>query len=135
MAVFRSFWHGPALSPYEYLCVKSFLDHGHEFILCSYRDIAVPAGVIVQDAELIVPEADIFFYQGDPFYGGGSIAGFSDVFRYTLLNRFGDWWTDLDVICLSPRVPPGDIVFGIQDEHFIATAVLKCDKDAPFINL
>ena len=44
MARFQTFWHGSPLSPYQQLCLKSFVDHGHELTLYSYHSIDVPAG-------------------------------------------------------------------------------------------
>jgi hypothetical protein len=43
-----------------------------------------------------------------------------------LLERYGDWWVDTDVLCLSERWPDADgkAVAGWQDDRLIAIGVL-----------
>ena len=51
MALFRSLWIGDALSPYERLCIQSFLAQGHEFELLVYHPVTnVPPGCRLTDA-------------------------------------------------------------------------------------
>lgn len=129
MAIFRSFWYGKPLSPYQQLCLKSFVDHGHEFILYSYDRIDVPAGIELKDATAFFPRDQVFFYSSGP--GAGSVSAFSNLFRYRLLHDEGGWWTDADVICLSHDVPEDDIVFGWQDRSrlLIGSAILKFPRE------
>ena len=123
MAVFRSFWHRGSLSPYEWMCLKSFVEHGHTFMLYSYEQIDVPYGVVLLDASAIFEETDVFLYTEGA--SAGSPSAFSNLFRYELLRRYGDWWCDTDVICLSDRMPEQDLVFAYQDSEYINGAVLK----------
>lgn len=99
-------WIGnPNLGPMEKLTLKSFLDMGADFNLWHYGPIRnVPSGVTLKDARGMIPEDKIFRYPNDMIlgFGGGSYAGFSDVFRYKVLYELGGWWTDLDVACLRP---------------------------------
>ena len=37
----------------------------------------------------------------------GSVAGFSNLFRYELLRRDGGWWVDTDVLCLAAELADG----------------------------
>jgi hypothetical protein len=129
MALFRSFWHGKPLSPYQQLCLKSFVDCGHEFILYSYDRVDVPAGIELEDAAAFFPRDRVFFYSSGP--GAGSVSAFSNLFRYRLLHEEGGWWTDADVICLSRDVPEEDIVFGWQDRSraLIGSAILKFPRE------
>src|SRR5262245_20560095 len=129
MAVFRSFWHGKPLSPYQQLCLKSFVDHGHEFILYSYDRIDVPAGIEFRDAAELFPRDRVFFYSSGP--GAGSVSAFSNLFRYRLLHDHGGWWTDADIVCLSRDAPEDDIVFGWQDRSraLIGSAILKFPRE------
>lgn len=128
MALFRSFWHGKPLSPYQELCLTSFVDHGHEFILYSYDHVDVPAGVALRDAAEFFPRDRVFYYSNGP--GAGSVSAFSNLFRYRLLHDNGGWWTDADVICLSRNVPDDDIVFAWQDRSraLIGSAILKLPR-------
>jgi hypothetical protein len=45
MARFQAFWFGNRLGPCERLCMKSFLDHGHEYDLYSYTPLLVPEAI------------------------------------------------------------------------------------------
>jgi Alpha 1,4-glycosyltransferase conserved region len=130
MAQFRSFWYGGSLSPYEHLCLKSFVAKGHDFTLYSYDKIDVPKGVKLEDASSIFPEKDVFFHKLGP--EAGSVSPFSNWFRYKLLDELGDWWTDTDVLCLSEEVPLGEICFAYQDELNVNGALLKVPAGHPF---
>ncbi len=124
MATFRSFWYKGPLSPYEKLCLKSFVSKGHDFTLYSYEKIYdLPKGVKLEDASSVFSEEDVFFYRRG--VGSGSVSAFSNLFRYKLLNQFGDWWADTDVICLSKDLPTGEICFGYEEENYINGALLK----------
>lgn len=104
----QSLWIGAPLSNLEKLCVQSFLDHGHEFHLYTYADIdGVPAGVTVKYGNEILPESEIF--RND----NGSVAGFSDYFRFALLAERGGWWVDMDFVCIKPFQFDSNIVFGV----------------------
>jgi hypothetical protein len=97
-------WFGK-IGPLEELTLKSFSNY-NRFVLWTYKKInlSIP-NVIVKDAREILPEEDIFYYPSqmkDVPFGGNSIVGFSEVFRYKVLYDKGGWWTDLDVTCLKP---------------------------------
>ena len=131
MARFQSFWLGESLPPCGKLCVKSFIDHGHEYDLYSYDSVAVPDGVRVFDANEILPRSEIFFYrQGE---GRGSVAGFTNMFRYRLLMLRGGWWVDTDVLCLSSKVPEGEIFMERESEDLICNAVIKFPVGHAFV--
>lgn len=129
MALFQSFWHGET-TPYERMCMKSFLDHGHEYVLYAYEPLQVPSGVEVRDANEILPSSRIFLYSsGD---GVGSVSGFSNLFRYRLLAERGGWWVDTDVVCLSAAVPTSDIFLGWESDRLIGSAILKLPRGHVF---
>lgn len=93
-------WVGETLPLLAQLCIKSFLDHGHEFQLFTYRSYAnIPTGTTVRDAREILPEDAVFYHEN------GSLAPFADWFRNEFLVREGGYWTDLDVACLSDDFP------------------------------
>lgn len=57
---FRCFWHGPALSAYEILPLKSILARGHRVVLYRYdRTLALPEGVEAGDAQEILPALQV----------------------------------------------------------------------------
>ena len=134
MATFRSFWYGE-VSPYERLGMKSFVDYGHRYVLYSYDGIEVPHGVELADASAILPRKSIFYYGEKAGIGRGSVAGFCNRFRYELLHKFGEWWVDADVVCMSATMPSAEIFLGWDDEKLkaVGNAVLKFPKGHPFV--
>ena len=117
--VIQSLWIGKELTLLEQLSIASFLFHGHAFHLYAYDDIAhVPEGTQLKDAGEILPEKNIFAYNG------GSYAIFADWFRWALLYKKGHFWVDTDVICLKPFEFDTDIVFGLESDNLVASGVL-----------
>jgi hypothetical protein len=128
---FQSFWHGGALSPYELLCLKSFIDCGHAVDLYSYdANLVVPPGVRLCNANELVPRDKASVYQADGF-GKGSPAALANLFRYTLLAEKGGWWIDTDVICLTGRIPTVSTFFARQDADFVNNAILYFEARHP----
>ncbi len=136
--IIQSLWIGADLSNVEKLCVKSFLDHGHEFHLYTYGHIGgVPKGAVIKDANEILPEREIFRNNR------GGFANFSDWFRYTLLNKRGNFWVDMDVVCIRPFSFDLDVVFGrgvvgdgfgsaviaLPNGHILADSMEKACRD------
>ncbi len=102
--IIHSLWIGNRISLLGLLTIHSFLQKGHPFHLWTYYDIPnIPKGVILQNANEIIPKEKIFKYPENSKidWGKGSFAGFSDIFRYKLLFEKGDWWVDMDVTCLK----------------------------------
>lgn len=125
LPVINGLWIGQ-LSPLEKRCLKSFVAHGHPYHLYTYEPIDdVPQGVILQDAGQILPHSLIFRNQNGK--GKGSLAAFSDLFRYKLLLDRGGWWVDTDVFCLKPFDFTAPYVFGAEDKP-VASGVLKLPR-------
>jgi hypothetical protein len=130
MATINGLWIGATLSPMERACVQSFLRFGHEFRLYAYDPIDnVPAGCTLCDASDVVPASDVFVHE--QAVGKGSLATFSDLFRYELLYKHGGWWMDMDVFCLTPSLPNLSVVIGRQDAQLINGAVLHFPAGHP----
>jgi hypothetical protein len=124
MTVVNGLWIGERLSPVERACVQSFLNHGHEFHLYVYDLVAdVPVGCRLRDAAEIVPPDRIFTHRDG--VAKGSLATFSNLFRFELLLARGGWWMDMDVYCLTPGLPDDGVVIGRQDPRLINDAVLR----------
>jgi len=133
----QSLWIGESLSNVEQLCIRSFLDNGHPFILYTYSHIKnLPDGVTIEDANQILPANTIFTYKEG--WGKGSYAGFADLFRFTLLQKKGGWWVDTDVICLKPFEFSSDLIicssYEGQWESCPNSCILKIPKDHFFVN-
>jgi hypothetical protein len=63
----------------------------------------------------------------------GTLAGFSDWFRWTLLHRHGGYWVDLDMVCLAPFDFTAEIVFGYQQDNIPNQAVLRFPPNHPAV--
>jgi mannosyltransferase OCH1-like enzyme len=106
----QGLWIGPELSVMERLSICSFLRNGHEYHLYAYDHLAnVPAGTVVRDANEILPRSRIFQYKHQASY-----AGFSNCFRYKLLQERGGWWADTDIVCVRPFDFPDDYVLASE---------------------
>lgn len=134
LPIIQGVWIGKALSLVEQLSIKSFLKNGHIFHLYCYQEVQdIPPGTVIKDANEIIPEKQIFRFHG-------SYAAFSDLFRYRLLYLKGNFYVDLDIICLRPFDLQDPIVFGLEI-HEIApqlvylptTCVLKFPPQNPVL--
>ncbi len=137
--VVNGLWIGDSLSPLEMLTLRSFVHYGHEFHLWVYHplDNDIPDGVILKDANEIIPEKKIFvrkYDDPDLGIGKGSVgAPFSDIFRYKLLYEKGGWWVDMDVTCLKPLNFKEDFVFRTHSALPMIGNLMKIPKGSPFI--
>lgn len=104
--VIQSLWVGK-LTDMERLCIKSFLDNGHEFHLYAYEALdSVPEGTTLRNAAEILPASRVKDFQHPQ--------QFADYFRYILLRDQGGWWVDMDTVCLRP--------FDFDQEYVFARA-------------
>ena len=91
------FWAKGPISRLEYLCMKSFVDRNYKLLVWSYDPaLEIPRGARLRDANRVDNESKLFLNRQ------GSYAGFSDYFRYKVLNRFGGLYADTDVIAVRP---------------------------------
>ncbi len=121
-------WVGETLPLLARLCIQSFLDHGHEFQLFTYRPYDnIPSGATVRDAREILPESAVFYHEN------GSLAPFADWFRNEFLVREGGYWTDLDVACLSDDFPDADTWFCTQEKGLVAVGVIAFPPHHPLM--
>ncbi|HXL84761.1 MAG TPA: hypothetical protein VN989_11680 [Casimicrobiaceae bacterium] len=133
--VVRGFWHGPSLSHYQALCLRSFLRNGFAVEVFTYQpDIGCPAGVTERDAREIWPTDHVLRYQTG--LGRGGPALHANLFRYKLLQRYGGWWTDLDVFCFRRPLPEHSVFFAGEPHHapFFNNAVLKFPPGHPLLD-
>lgn len=122
------FWFGSQPGLYEKLCISSFLHFDYIVKFYSYDlTIDVPNGAIKMDASEILPRELVF----ENASSAGSYASFSDLFRYSLIESRGETWVDVDVYCLTPKLPEDDYLFGFEDETWINGAVLRLPVGSP----
>ncbi|MDF1661587.1 MAG: glycosyltransferase [Planctomycetota bacterium] len=121
--VVNALWIGKALSKLEFLCLSSFVQHGHHVNLFRYNKLEnVPEGIHEQDAREILAEEEIYTYPN------GSYSAVSNLFRWELLRQRGGIWIDTDVICLKPFDFDQEFVFGHQDSETINAAIVGLPK-------
>lgn len=125
-------WIGNKLSKLELLTIRSFLHHGHRFRLWVYDRLVtpLPEGVVLADANEIIPKKQVFSYRNKNSYGHGkgSYAGFSDLFRYKLLHEKGGWWADMDITCLRPIYTDRAYFFRPHHELAVVGNLMKCPQ-------
>lgn len=136
----HALWIGRELQPLELLTIKSFLDMGADFNFWHYQPLStkLPKEVKLRNANEILPESSIFRYPKNTYlgFGGGSFAGFSDVFRYKVLYEFGGWWTDMDVTCLKPlNEVTEDYWFRFHGVLSVVANIIKCPPKSRLMGL
>ena len=120
-------WVEGPLSYVEVLCAQSFLDAGHHVKIFHYQDVQnVPDGVELVHGNTVL-NIDNFIQHGRT----GSLALFSDVFRYHLLKQnTGMIWADLDAYCVKPFETETGHFFGWESAHHINGGVLGLPSDS-----
>lgn len=140
MHLVHGMWIGPQLTAMELITIRSFQEHNCEFHLWHYGTFnlnTVPSDVVLENANEIIPENQIFFYPEDgPIdkdFGKGSYAGFSDIFRYRLLWEHGGWWTDMDITCLKEPDFKNEYVFRTHGRLPMVGNIMKCPPKSPLM--
>ena len=133
----NAFWDGE-LSSLERLCITSFVRHGVGYNLYVYDEPAnLPSGVTLKKAETVLPRDKVFRYAAGEF-NLGSIAGFTNLFRYTVIQQRGGWWIDTDVCLLKPFDFDEEEVYfeeSSQNEAFyVATSCFKAPRRSTVMN-
>ncbi len=120
-------WMEGPLSFLEQLCVKSFVDAGHETVLYHYGPLEnVPDGVEFADASEILPQTNFLTHERT-----GSPALHSDLFRYRMLEQSDNTiWADTDAYCMRPFETPNGHFYGWESEKHINGGVLGLPKDS-----
>lgn len=121
-------WIGDRLGPVERACLRSVLRQGHALTLYCYGEpIGIPDGVDVRDASEILPESAVIRHRN------GSVAPFSDWFRYELLKRSLGTWIDTDMYLLQPLDGEAEYLFGEERPGVINNAVLRLPPSSPVL--
>lgn len=139
MAVIQSLWIGSDFSVMEKLCASSFLQNNSVFHLYTYGHIkGVPDGVVIKDANAIIPEEKIFKYRQY-----NTFSAFANLFRYKLLLEKGGYWVDMDVVNLKEFNFKEDYVFTqeriskrrfFRYNHQINNCIIKVPKGSEIMD-
>lgn len=121
-------WIGDALGTVERACLRSAMRQGHAVTLYCYAQPAgVPDGVAIADAAQVVPEDRIVRYPN------GSVALFSNLFRYEAQRQELGTWIDTDVYLLRPLDLAQPCLFGYEYPGMLNNAVLRLPADSPML--
>ncbi|RED18422.1 hypothetical protein [Pontivivens insulae] len=125
-------WIGGSLSWLEQLCLTSFVQIGHPTALYTYGQVdGVPEGVEICDGNDIMPDPEVYTHERS-----GSVALFSDVFRYHLIkNAPGTIWIDTDIYAVRPIEPETPYVFGYETDRQMNGAVLGMPHDSEMLGM
>jgi hypothetical protein len=121
-------WIGERLGAVERACLRSWLDQGHDVGLYCYDEpVGVPEGVTLRDAAAIVPAARIVRHKS------GSVALFSNLFRYELQRRGLGIWLDTDQYLVAPVRPASPHLFAWESYRWLGIGVLRIPPDSPML--
>ena len=125
--VIQCLWIGKQISRMERLSLRSFLNNSHTVHLYTYGHVEdIPEGIVVMDANKIVPAKKIFRYKDYDSY-----AGFANIFRYKLLLEKGGFWSDMDIVCLRPITTDKKYIFASERLPGQAVRVNSCFIGVP----
>ena len=132
MSIIQSLYIGSELTEMEKSSICSFLKHGFIFHLYIYNPVTnIPTGTIIKDA------SDIMSYKVI------SNLPFADIWRYKLLYERGNYWVDLDMICLKQFDFKEPYIFSYErtlkkgifinkKSYIVNVGILKAPKGSPF---
>jgi hypothetical protein len=123
-----SFWMGPPLGAVERACLRSMVGQGHPVAIYCYEPPGrVPDGVDLRDAAEIFPRSEVIHHRS------GSVALFSNRFRYELQRRALGTWVDTDLYVLKPIDGTRPYLFGEEKPGFFNIGVLRLPPDSPMV--
>lgn len=125
-----SLWIGNELSNMEIMSINSFLKNGYEYHLYIYDKVdKIPEGTIIKNGNEILNSSEIFYYNN------GSVASFSNQFRFEMIYKTGIIWVDMDLICLKYYDFSDDpyLISSIPNKKYndeeVAVSILKFPKN------
>jgi len=122
------FWIGDRLGPLERACIRSVVRQGHPLALYCYQPPSgIPELVEIRDAEQILPQSRVMRHKR------GSVALFSDWFRYELQKRALGTWLDTDVYLLKALDIPGPYILAEYEPGKINGSILRLPADSPMV--
>jgi len=127
LPVIAGLWVGSDLSWVEQVCIKSYIDNGHRFVLYLVDDIlGIPNGVDVRHANEIFYPPPFNIKDNDR----QRVAVYSDIFRLHLLFKTNYIWADLDAYCVQAFDFPGSFVFSQLKDGTVPTGIIRLPKNS-----
>lgn len=129
--IFRTFWQGGPIGPYQLLGLRSFIDRGHRVEVFTYDSgLTVPNWIERRNAADILPAERVLRFLPDEKRSAIN----AGLFRSALLHRLGGWWVDPDVILLRSELPAEEVFCGGPSEFgSVSTAALKFSAAHPVL--
>jgi hypothetical protein len=135
--IINFFWIGEYLNKNCVLTLKSFLDYDHDVHLWTYEKniLNIIDGVVIKDANEILNYSKVFSYKGKGDCLKGTYGGFSDIFRYHLINNVGGWYCDTDVTCLKnfSDIPNQEYILRPHVRTNCVANIFKSPKNSDFL--
>lgn len=114
------------------LCIKSYLDCGHRFVLYTTESLAgIPEGTKVRDASEILWPSPFDITDNDRL----RVAVFSDIFRLRIIEKTDFIWVDLDAYCVRPFDFDGPYVFARSQRGTFPNGVMRLPKNSEALKL
>lgn len=137
-SMFYTLWIGNKLPNFQKMCLSSFVNSGFSLSIFCYDNVHnLPEGVNVLDANVIIPEKNIFIKQTAL---GLSYSQFSDIFRYRMLEMVpNSIWVDTDIFCLSNNWKgylEKQYIFASNDKNdkkSLTGSILKVDSNSDIL--
>jgi hypothetical protein len=129
MKTIATTWFSEVIPPLHALCLASWMYHGYEAVVYSYRDKieGLPSGTTLRDGQEILSQEHM-----DAFMQGRKgFAHFSDIFRMELLNRGLGVWCDADYLMLQPLPICDEIMIGRERNNWPCNAVMWMPPNHP----
>lgn len=127
-----SFWFGSDLTWLELLCIRSYLDCGHRFVLYTAHPVSgVPDKVDLRPASEVLWPAPFDLANNDR----RRVAVFSDLFRLRMCQKTDFIWVDLDAYCVRPFRFETAHVFGRTPSGQYPNGILRLPAESRALNL
>ena len=125
-----TFWHGDSLSSLDIACLMSFIAHGFDVKIYSYKVLSgLPSSLSVGDASDILDKKYLLSFN---VVGRPSFSHFSDFFRMNLFRLTGETWIDCDLFCLRDfTIPLTGNFLAKETPSSINIAILRLEPADP----
>ena len=122
---------GDNLGHYELACLLSLVEAGNSVGLYVYnKPKNCPVEIEILDANDILVEREVFPTASSP----GTFSGFSNLFRYQMLQMSESIWVDTDIMSAPVGFSDDAYLFGWESNDFINGAVLSAPKSSQFLS-
>lgn len=126
----RSLWVGASPGHYEVGALLSLVRAGYSVGLYTYSESTnLPKEIEQLDANQIIEESEVFNTASSP----GTFSGFSNLFRYKMLQVEECIWVDTDILAGPIPLPDDCFLFGYENARTINGAVLAAPQDSELL--